>query len=101
MKFVVVFEDARDAEPEIRKTFMAEHLEFLEANAKKIEAAGPLRDPDGRGRDGLWIVEAEACEEVERLVHEDPFWPTGLRKSFAIIPWRQVYLAGSRVIQPT
>ena len=101
MKFIILFEDAPDADPDIRKTHMARHLDFLEKNADKIDAAGPLSDPAGLARDGLWIVEADTAEDVDRLIHEDPFWPTGLRKAYAIIKWTQVYSAGSRLIQPT
>ncbi len=98
MKFIILFEDAPDANPELRKTHMATHLEFLEKNSAQIEAAGPLSDPKGRGRDGLWIVEANSEDEVDRLVREDPFWPTGLRKSYSVIKWKQVYAGGSRLI---
>ena len=101
MKFIILFEDAPDADPDIRKSHMKRHLEFLERNADRIEAAGPLSDPANQGRDGLWIVEADSAEDVDRLVHEDPFWPTGLRKSYAIIKWTQVYAAGTRLIHPT
>lgn len=100
MKYIILFEDAPDADPDIRKAHMARHLDFLEGNAQKIEAAGPLSDPEGRGRDGLWIVEADAVDDVEQLVREDPFWPTGLRKSYTIIEWTRVYGDGSRLIRP-
>ena len=101
MKYIILFEDTPDADPDIRKTNMTQHLDFLEMNSDKIEAAGPLSDTAGLGRDGLWIVEADTLEDADQLVHEDPFWPTGLRKSYAIIKWSQVYAAGSRLIQPT
>lgn len=100
MKFIILFEDAPDANPDIRKTHMVKHLDFLERNADKIEAAGPLSDTYGQGRDGLWIVEAGTEDEVDRLVHQDPFWPTGLRKSYSIIKWTQVYVDGERLIHP-
>ena len=100
MKYVILFEDAPDVDPDIRKVHMKDHLSFLEKNANKVEAAGPLKDAEGEGRDGLWIVEADNTDEVERLVHEDPFWPTGLRKSYSIIPWTQVYKDGNRMINP-
>lgn len=98
MMFIVLFEDHPDADPDIRKTHMAAHLAFLEANADRVKAAGPLADPDGKGRDGLWIVEMGGAEDVAQLIREDPFWPTGLRKSYAIIPWRQVFAEGARLI---
>lgn len=101
MKFIILFEDAPDADTDIRKTFMAHHLDFLERHADTIEAAGPLADTDRQGRDGLWIVDADSKRDVHQLVHEDPFWPTGLRKSYSIIEWNQVYARGSRCIHPS
>lgn len=100
MTFIILFEDAADADPDIRKAHMPAHLAFLEENASKIRAAGPLADADGNGRGGLWIVEAGSSAEVERLVHDDPFWPTGLRKSHTILEWKRVYADGQRLIHP-
>jgi uncharacterized protein YciI len=75
------------------------HLAFLERNAAVIKAAGPLRDAaDGAPAGGLWLVEAESREAVEALCHEDPFWPTGLRRSIRILEWTQVFAAGKRRI---
>ncbi|MEL6599772.1 MAG: YciI family protein [Pseudomonadota bacterium] len=98
MTFIVLFEDAPDADADIRKVKMPEHLAFLEANADRVSAAGPLFDADNRGRDGLWIVEADNVAEIEALIREDPFWPTGLRKSYAIIEWTRVFADGRRLI---
>lgn len=96
MKFVVIFEDASDADPGIRKKHMREHLAFLERH--QVEAAGPLTDSEMKGRDGLWIVRAADRQTVERMIREDPFWPTGLRASYAILEWTQVYANGKRLI---
>lgn len=98
MSFVILFEDNPAADPDIRATHMADHLAFLEANAAAIDAAGPLNDPEQKGRDGIWIVRTETQAEAEMLVREDPFWPTGLRKSYVIIPWLTVFAAGRRRI---
>jgi len=100
MKYIVLFEDAAESDPEIRATYMSLHLSFLERNAHAVQAAGPLTDRANRGRDGLWIVEAESEGEVEMLIHQDPFWPTGLRKSYSILRWMQVYASGARLIKP-
>jgi hypothetical protein len=55
---------------------------LLERNAARIKAAGPLRgDPAG----GLWLVEADSAAAVDVLVKEDPFWPTGLRRSVRVL----------------
>ncbi len=100
MKFIILFEDSPSADSEIRKVHMPAHLAYLEANVGTVTAAGPLLTPSGASAGGLWIVEAETESEVERLVHEDPFWPTGLRKSFTILKWNQVYADGVRLIHP-
>jgi len=98
MKYVVLFEDSRSTDPDIRTRHMPDHLAFLEANAEKIAAAGPLRDALGAGKGGIWIVDADGETTVERLVREDPFWPTGLRESYRILGWTQVFAAGKRLI---
>ena len=79
---------------------MADHLTFLEHHADQIQAAGPLRDDQGAGRGGLWVVEADDIATVDHLVRADPFWPTGLRQSVEILTWAQVFAAGRRLIQP-
>jgi uncharacterized protein len=74
------------------------HLSFLEKNAMQIKAAGPLRAPSGDPAGGLWIVEADSPDVVDALVKEDPFWPTGLRRSVRILSWSQVFAEGRRLI---
>ncbi|GGE99634.1 hypothetical protein GCM10011611_01540 [Aliidongia dinghuensis] len=96
--FAVLFEDHTADADAIRRRLMPEHLAFLERHAGTIEAAGPLKAADGSPAGGLWLVTAETAEAVERLVHEDPFWPTGLRKSVRICAWTQVFAGGRRRI---
>ncbi len=98
MHYIVLFEDDPAAPAGIRSTHMTAHLAFLEANAAAVSAAGPLATPSGTSAGGIWIVEAETADEVTRLVHADPFWPTGLRKSVRILQWTRVYADGSRLI---
>jgi uncharacterized protein len=58
---------------DVRRQHMPAHLSFLEKNAARIKAAGPLRAPSGDPADGLWIVEADSAEVVDTLVKEDHF----------------------------
>lgn len=87
MTYIILFEDDLNADPEIRSSFMGAHRAFLDANSDKIVAAGPLGDPAG----GLWILDVDDPSEAEALVHADPFWPTGLRKSYTVRAWRKVF----------
>jgi uncharacterized protein YciI len=95
--FAVLFEDDPALGEEVRRQHMADHLAFLERNAAAVRAAGPLRDATaGTPAGGLWLVEAEDRARVDALVHEDPFWPTGLRRSVRVLTWNQVFADGAR-----
>jgi len=100
MLYIALFEDNPDADPAIRKTHMAAHLDFLKANAAKVKAAGPLSTRTGDPGGGLWLVEAEDAETVDTLIRNDPFWPTGLRKSVTVLAWTQVFANGNKLISP-
>jgi uncharacterized protein YciI len=97
VKYVVLFED-NVGSSDLRRRHMAEHLAFLERTAAMVKAAGPLKTPDGQVAGGLWLVEAIDESAVDALVKDDPFWPTGLRKSVRILAWAQVFADGKRVI---
>jgi uncharacterized protein len=98
MRFVVLFEDDLAAGIDVRRKHMPEHLAFLERSALKVVAAGPLKASDGRDAGGLWLVDVADPSEVDALVKQDPFWPTGLRKSVRILTWNQVFANGCRLI---
>src|SRR6266498_713452 len=85
MLYVVLFEDNPSLGADVRRQHMPAHLSFLERNAARIKAAGPLRMSSGEPAGGLWVVEADSPEVVDALVKEDPFWPTGLRRSVRIL----------------
>lgn len=100
MLFAVLFTDHPDADADIRRRLMPDHLAFLDTNADSVHAAGPLFDADGNPAGGLWLVEAPDAAAVEALVYTDPFWPTGLRDTVRILAWRQVFADGERLIHP-
>ena len=98
MIYAVLFED-NEQFADRRRQFMPDHLKFLEDNQNAIQAAGPLNDAvSNASAGGLWLVTAKSVEEVQRLVEEDPFWPTGLRKSIRMLAWTQVFVDGVRQI---
>lgn len=96
MLYAVIFTDNPERAA-MRAQHMAAHLAFLERNADRIRAAGPLLDPADAPQGGLWMVEAESRDAVRALVEEDPLWPTGLRQATAIHQWRRVFADGRRV----
>lgn len=98
MLFTVLFEDNPDLEVDPRAQLMPAHLAFLERRAARIRAAGPLSSESGAVAGGLWLVEAADAAEVRALVEDDPFWPSGLRKSVRILAWKQVFAEGRRLI---
>ena len=98
MKYAVYFED-NDEFAHVRPRLMPEHLSFLQNNADAIDAAGPMKNAaSGEPAGGLWIVEADNAEQVQKLVETDPFWPTGLRKNVHILEWTQVFADGKKQI---
>lgn len=95
--YAVLLEDDEN-HADMRPRHMAAHLAFLEANREAIIAAGPLLDtttsaPAG----GLWLVKADTAADVLVLLQTDPFWPTGLRRSYRILAWKQVFANGARI----
>jgi uncharacterized protein len=96
MIYSVLFTD-NPARADQRQRFMPDHLAFLERNAARIRAAGPLKEADGTPAGGLWLVEAESAEAVIALTREDPFWLTGLRQSVRVLEWTQVFADGRRI----
>lgn len=95
--YAVLFEDDRQNAAAIRKEYLQRHFTFLEANAAAIRTAGPLSREGDAFAGGLWLVEAESSEDVDRLVKEDPFWSAGLRKTVQILTWNQVFADGGRL----
>ena len=98
MLYAVLFEDNTTLGADVRRQHISAHLSFLEKNAARIKSAGPLRASSGDPAGGLWVVEADSSDEVDALVKEDPFWPTGLRRSVRILSWSQVFADGRRLI---
>lgn len=98
MLYAVLFEDNASLGSDVRRQHMPAHLAFLERNAQRIKAAGPLRTSSSDPAGGLWLVEADGPDIVGALVKEDPFWPTGLRRSVRILSWSQVFADGSRLV---
>jgi uncharacterized protein len=85
-RWVVIFEDTPEM-LDIRRSFGIEHLDFLRANASKIQIGGGLRNGPGEPFvGGLWVVEADQREEIVRLIESDPYYRPEFR-TFRILTW--------------
>ena len=100
MRYIVLFEDAVDVDPDLRARYMPAHLDFLETARPQVLSAGPLRDGADHAAGGLWIVEADNADAVEQLIRRDPLFPTGLRRSWRILAWTRVFDGGQRLRSP-
>lgn len=98
MLFTIHFQDNTEADSDIRPQYMAQHLAFLSDNDEVIKAAGPLKEPDGTVKSGLWLVDVETIDQAWELVKTDPFWPTGLRETVEIKHWAQVFADGQPLV---
>lgn len=77
---------------DIRASNRAIHLEYLEANAARLFAAGPLLSDDGQGMVGsLLIVECADAADARAFADNDPYAKAGLFQDVTIRPWRRVY----------
>lgn len=90
MIYCVFFEDDEQFSG-ARAIHMRAHLEFLKKNQHIIREAGPLFDIFEKKSAGLWVAEADSVDDVIRCIEMDPFWPTGLRKSYRLMEWHQVF----------
>ena len=72
MLYAVLLEDNEALGADVRRQHLPAHLSFLEKNAARIKAAGPLRASSGDPVGGLWLVEADSPDVVDALVKEDP-----------------------------
>ena len=95
MLFVVQFEDVYADHPERlpeRGQHMPAHLAFLARHEDRLIAAGALRPAeDAAPTGGIWIVNAPGKADAEALLHQDPFWIAGLRKSVRVSHWARAF----------
>ncbi|WP_029009447.1 YciI family protein [Azospirillum halopraeferens] len=80
---------------EVRSANRAAHLAYLEANADRLFAAGPLLSDDGTGMVGsLLIVDCADRAAADAFAAADPYAAAGLFERVEIRPWRRVFPKG-------
>ena len=89
--YVVRFTDRAD-QLAVRRQFLQAHIEWLDRHKDVVLVPGSLRPEPGQDAvGGLWVVEARDREQIERLIHTDPFWIHGLRQGFEILHWSKAF----------
>ncbi|CAO3407628.1 YciI family protein [Azospirillum largimobile] len=77
---------------DVRAANRADHLAYLEANADRIFAGGPLLSDDQSGMVGsLLIVDCADAAAAQAFAAADPYAKAGLFDSVTIRPWRRVF----------
>jgi uncharacterized protein YciI len=72
------------------------HLAFLGRHKALLLACGAKLNDDGSSAGGgLYVVDLETREEVERFIADDPFAHAGLFERVTIVRWRKAYLDGT------
>ena len=98
MPYFIEVRDKPEAK-QIREQRLTQHLEYLDANAHKLLAAGGLLDDTGKvAHGGFYIIDVEEREEAEAFVADDPFVTGGLFEIVQITRWRKAYFDRQRLI---
>lgn len=91
MQFAIQCLD-KDGHGDIRAENRPAHLDYLRANARRILAAGPLLDENGKQPIGsLLLMEFEDLAEAQAFAANDPYNTAGLFEEVKIRPWRMVF----------
>ena len=90
MQFVLFCEDKPGAEA-LRLETRDAHLAYVGTLGDKIKLAGPMLSDDGEHMIGsMFIIKADAIDEVRALNAADPYTQAGLFGRVAVHPFRQV-----------
>lgn len=90
MHFVIYCTDKPD-HMDVRLAARPDHVDYLNAHADKIVAAGPTTTDDGEAMTGsVLVMEFDDREEAEAWAAADPYAQAGLFESVEIRAWKKV-----------
>lgn len=90
MRWAVIFKDTKEMlEIRAKQELRDAHVAYVRAHPELLIGGGLKPDPEENFCGALWIVEASARFEVERLVGEDPFYFPEFR-TFEIFTWGKI-----------
>jgi uncharacterized protein YciI len=82
----------------VRDAIRPRHLEYLEANVKKMIAGGGFFNDDGTAViGGLIIVDVNTRAEAEAFIKDDPFTAGNLFERVEITRWKSSFFDYRRV----
>jgi uncharacterized protein YciI len=97
LAFVIATYDKPDHK-HVRDSVRQRHLEYLEANVKKVIAGGGFFNDDGTlVIGGLLIVDVDTRAEAETFIRNDPFTAADLFQRVEINRWKCSFLDFKRV----
>ena len=83
----------------LRDRLLREHVEYLDAHAGQLLAAGGLvADDNCSVQAAMYILAVEEREAAQRFVDEEPFVRGGLISQVFVERWRKSYFNGERLL---
>ena len=74
-----------------RQDKLAEHIEHVEAIEDRIKVAGPVMGADGeQAVASLLVVDVGSLEEATGMMHDDPYYQTGVWQEVNIQEFKAV-----------
>jgi uncharacterized protein YciI len=99
--FVITTYDKPDHK-HVRDAIRQRHLEYLEANVKKMIAGGGFFNDDGTAViGGLIIVDVDTRAEAEAFIEDDPFTAGNLFERVEITRWKSSFFDYKRILPGT
>jgi uncharacterized protein YciI len=89
-RWVAIFDDLPGM-MQVRHEREGLHFAYLERHRDRILIGGGLRESlGGAFTGGLWVLETESREEAVRLIEEDPYYQSGLRR-YRLLVWGKAF----------
>jgi uncharacterized protein YciI len=66
---------------ELKRTHYGAHIDYLKRlDTSVLLSASAQETADAPPHELVWIISAESADEARRIVEEDPFWISGVRR---------------------
>jgi uncharacterized protein YciI len=97
LPFVITTYD-KPGHKQVRDDYRQRHLEYLEANVRKVIAGGGLFNDEGTlVIGGLLVIDVDTPAEAEAFIRNDPFTGANLFERVEIVRWKSSFFDFKRV----